>query len=529
MVIYSNSQEVLTSLINGAVVTFSITESESFPTGEIAHYSIDESIRTGGYSPLGNWMPYFVLIMSNDDLGIPSDGELFTLSVSIDSEQNHYAFTEHCCSPRANSISAPASMVTGKVYTFQASNALLAGGSYRTESSITWRPVIEGVYTTQVSESGYVNPQTKTDMATSNFNSVMFAVPNIDKLPAYEATGASNAVVNIRTYFMSSDFADGIIITDLTAAVPLSPREEVDEELKPVLTTSLVDIAGSPELSIVNGKFTHRQTTVACTPNAQFQFGDSLSYIHISDGTNRFSGSISFPAVGIAPGTEYVRPDTGEQDTATDESICGITISVVGNKWGLSSDEVTATYTVLYYYMPRFTEFSVHRASVSTAATDYQYNGTHYKKDDFGAYCLILYKVDYCDLQGYNDYSAMLQYGTHRQAITPELGTLECIVVPANTEQTLDVIITQYDIYYPYGVSAKLRLSTANVLIDFLAGGKGMAIGKTATVENALDISPTYRLLFYNATVGAYQGTSQRDLVAWMHDTEAKIAALEGG
>ena len=252
-----------------------------------------------------------------------------------------------------------------------------------------------------------------------------------------------------------------------------------------------------------------------------------MSYIHTADGTNRYATSISFTAVGVTPGTEYVRPDTGNTVIAGEDSVCAATLSVVGNKWGLRSADTSAIYTVLYYHMPRLDEFSVHRCSVSTVPTDYEYNNTYYKKDDFGLYCMILYRVNYSELDSENTPETELQYGTHIMVGSTENGVTHCVVVPANAEQTLDVIITLYDAYYLYGVSSQLRLSTANVLIDFLAGGKGMAIGKTATVQNALDISSNYKLLFYQALVGAYQESSQIDLIAWMHGVDARLTQLE--
>ena len=73
----------------------------------------------------------------------------------------------------------------------------------------------------------------------------------------------------------------------------------------------------------------------------------------------------------------------------------------------------------------------------------------------------------------------------------------------------------------------RVRLSTAGILMDILAGGKGVAIGKTATTENALDISSDWKLLFYQATVGDYNGASTEELVPWMHSIDARLTALE--
>ena len=92
----------------------------------------------------------------------------------------------------------------------------------------------------------------------------------------------------------------------------------------------------------------------------------------------------------------------------------------------------------------------------------------------------------------------------------------------------MDVALELTDNFYPYGILATMRLSTSGILLDYLAGGKGMAVGKTATEPMALDIAKDWKLLFYQADVGAYHDdTSSEDLVSWMHDVDTRLTALE--
>ena len=92
----------------------------------------------------------------------------------------------------------------------------------------------------------------------------------------------------------------------------------------------------------------------------------------------------------------------------------------------------------------------------------------------------------------------------------------------------MGVSLELIDKFYPYGIVAKITLSTAGILLDYLAGGKGMAVGKVATQQNALDIASDWKLLFYNADVGAYNSnTSSQDLVSWMHAVDSRLTALE--
>lgn len=526
--IYSDNVSNLSSFIEGSEIMFTISDIENESEDELGTYSIDIDVKSGAYSPSGIWMPHFVMLFSTDQFHIPHNGDEFLIHVYIIRNNTELlSFTEHCCGVYANTVTPPENMVTGRVYSFLPQRQFLAGESFQTKSSLTWHPTVIGTYTTTVVDTGYVDAGTSTDAATSNFSTLYFAVANPDHLYDSGSSIVNDASIVLQTRYLTDDFTGGILITDISLSVEVTARNEVDASLKPVLTASGISISGSPELGILNGKYVHKQCTLTFTPVATYQFGDSLSYIQTSDGKNRYSASVSYVASGVAPGTEYIRPDTGTTVVADEESVCGTTIRVVGNKWGLQSDYATAIYTVLYYHMPRLEEFSVHRCSVSTVPTDYEYNNTYYKKDDFGAYCMILYQVNYSDLDSENTPETELQYGTHIMVGSTINGVTHCVVVPANTEQTMDVIITLYDAFYLYGVSSQLRLSTANVLIDFLAGGKGMAIGKTATVQNALDISSNYKLLFYNALVGAYQGNNQIDLVPWMHGVDERLTHLE--
>ena len=54
-----------------------------------------------------------------------------------------------------------------------------------------------------------------------------------------------------------------------------------------------------------------------------------------------------------------------------------------------------------------------------------------------------------------------------------------------------------------------------------------MAIGKAATEPSALDIAADWKLLFDQATVGAYNGDNEQDRVLWMHDVDDRLTYLE--
>lgn len=497
--------------------------------GTVHTFTSGTTVLRGAYSPSGNWMQYFINISSEEQITIPGNGTVFGIDVTVTpSGGTALSFTESACGPISNTLTCPERMETGRVYTFTTERAIQVGTDYTTSAELSWYPKMNSYYTTQVHENGYVDPYTKASDATSAFNTLYFAVANPDSLSeAQAATLIADAQVTVTTRYNSADFKNGVLISEMLAYVPCSPRDSVDAELAPVLTSEGIAMSCSPASAEINGKYVHRQATLTCTPVAQFKYGDSLSYIHLND-TNRYASSISFQAIGVEPGESYTRADTGTTVTAGNESIQGVTVSVYGSKWRLQSNVVTKTYTVLWYQAPAISEFSLHRASITSTTTPYQYNNVYYKKDDFGAYCIIEYTVNFAPLDNTNTREVVLQYGTHRTSITvSSYSQSGFVVVSAPTTSTLDVIIALYDSFYPYGVAAKRTLSTGAILIDFLAGGKGMALGKVATEANTLDIADAWKLLFYQATVGGYNGAAAQDLIAWMHNIDTRLAHIE--
>lgn len=485
-------------------------------------YQIGNNILAGAYSPSGNRMDYYAALSSGVSMDFPTETE-FDIAVTVTpAEGEPLIFTESVRCPMTNSLTAPNSVTTGTAAEFTLTSAAPTGASYRNEASLVWMPQAAGYYTTQIYEEGYVDPYTKVSEASSDFLSVYFAVANPDELPTELA---SNARVGFSTYYLSDDFTDGCMITDLETSVMVTPGSTVDSTLAPEITS--VTITADPSEAVVDGKYVHKKATLTFTPVVRFKYGDSIAYLSTDELGNRYGASISAVAVGITPGEEYTRPDTEETETADDTSVRAVTLRATGRKWKLQSNGYMATYQVLYYLPPRITTMNVYRMAVSSIATPYRYNGTYYKKDDFGAYGMAEFQVSFSSLDGENQTSMTLQYGTHRISVTPDATGYGFVVFPANTAVSLNVNIVLYDNFMPYGVAATRRLSTASILIDYLSGGKGMAIGKAATEQSALDIASDWKLLFYQATVGSYNGDDEQDLIAWMRQVDDRLEYLE--
>ena len=517
--VYSDTKEILASILPLSV---------RIEVGNTTYaYTISSSISTGAYSPSGTRMPYYAILVSSENIEIENSGQTFTINVSLTPRNGTpVTFTETGHSPLSNSITCPDRVYTGAAYQYAMRNAVPGGAFYQSNASLVWSPSKDGLYTTQIYEEGYADAYTKLSDAMAGFSVFYFAVANRDNLPGSEAAAlTSDASVTFRTYYRSSDFTNGCLVTEIITSVPVAPRDEVDPSLAPVITD--VAVTASPAEAVINQKYVHRQATLTFTPVIQFKYGDTLAYLSSDKSGNRFASSVSCPAIGVTPGDEYVRPDTGATETAGNTSVDSITISAIGNKWRIASDGYLKCYDVLYYSAPRFNTFTIHRCSVSSTTTNYKYGNTYYAKDDFGAYVLIEYEVAFSDLDGTNDPSMLVQYGTHRVVGTWDSNGYGFVVGAAPTTSSMNIVCVLYDVLMPYGVAISSRLSTGAVLADFLAGGRGVAFGKPATEPNAMDISSDWKLLFYQATVGAYDGTARTDLVSWMHDVDTRLSKLE--
>ena len=518
--IYADSQDSFVGLLPATVDV-------QINNGDVHSYVTDTVLRTNLYSPSKNLMQYAVLVASQEEIELPAESGVFTIHVTITTaDEAVYSFDETGYRPVSNVLTPPVSMTTGMVYDFTLGQQAQVGSMFTNSALLRFSPQVDNVTVMNVLDYGYVNPYTKVSEATSTFTTIQFAVANSGYLVDYSGTLTDYATVVYKTKYMSADFTEGILITDLSVSVPLTVRDEVDDELMPVLTASDVTLTGTNVYNVGHDAFVNRQSILTVTPNAQYKYGDSLAYIRHND-KSTFAAAIVTQAIGVEPGTSYVRPDTGETETAGEETVGSVPIRVFGKKWGLSSDTVVKTYQVLWYVTPRVDNFSVHRAYRTTTATDYPQDGYYYEKDDFGQYCIMEYSVSFASLGGQNEKALALLYGSATRELDITSSTSGYYVFPAG-ESAMNVSLELTDNFYPYGITATVRLSTAGILIDYLAGGKGMAIGKRATERMALDIASDWKLLFYNADVGAYNSdTSSQDLISWMHGIDTRLTALE--
>jgi hypothetical protein len=143
----------------------------------------------------------------------------------------------------------------------------------------------------------------------------------------------------------------------------------------------------------------------------------------------------------------------------------------------------TTTVTVVAYSNPGIPSFSVQRCDSSGTA------------DDSGSYAKITYSYSVSSVNSKNSCSMKIEY--KRSTATSWAGTLtsgtaysaSTSVVPTtalSADYQWDIRITVTDYFTSTTYTA--ILSSAEVIMDFLASGKGIAVGKTAERENTLDV-----------------------------------------
>ena len=531
--IYGQTESAIAALLPAQV-------SVSIGSGEASTFTTGSKHTNGAYSPLGNWMDYYIKLTAPDEeesnITIPNNGNAFTINVTVTPNGGSaISFTERACGIYPVASSQPEEMTTGRAYEFTCSKTIPVDSSHRVTGSLSWFPHYADYPTTNAIEYLFVDPYTTVEETTASFNKFYCAVANADYLPSVEGARADSNI-SLKVYYNTPDFYTGVLITDIKLAVTTIPRDwdDVDQNMHPEIDSSKTVITATPSYTDINGIYVARyaRLTIQVFPKLKYRSRNEHYYLgklYVDDGMG--SGqACSFDAnntVSMPTYPTYIYDgETGEYHIQT----IG-TLNYNGLLYDRWAPHYGYTYTIgvqVYgYFIPSITTFSVHRCAVNSSGS-YIYDGTRYSKNDYGAYCLIEWGVKFTSLGDSNTRNMTIKYGTTTQTIT--LTAYEqsgYMVVPANTERTMDVTIRLWDKYTTGGVTSTTRLSTAGVLIDWLSGGKGMAVGKVAETRNMLDINPDWRLLFYQATVGNYNGTTDADLIAWMHDIDDRLTALE--
>ena len=282
--------------------------------------------------------------------------------------------------------------------------------------------------------------------------------------------------------------------TSTTWTVPLSLASQIPNTTSGILTVSCDTYSGSTKIGT-------KTDTVTCTVPASVV--PTISSIAVSEGVSGLNAKIG----------AFVQGQSKINVTITASGAYGSTISNYVSKFGSSSFNgasftisnvntsgsvtlsvtvkdsrgrtatATQTITVLPYSIPQINSFTGIRCDQ---------NGT---ADEDGQYVQLSYDYAISALNNNNDKTITIAYKLTSASSWTTLKTesnysADTTYVPStvfSVDNSYDFKITVAD--YFKTVSYEIEVTTAFTLVDYSAGGKGMAIGKVAETENLLEIA----------------------------------------
>ena len=182
-------------------------------------------------------------------------------------------------------------------------------------------------------------------------------------------------------------------------------------------------------------------------------------------------------------------------------------VHVTGGYYNLLVQKITIP--IVSYAVPSLPTASIHRCDSNGTAND---NGDH---------CRIDWAVAITSINNQNSKKLTIRHPEGTTEFDPldsytQSGSL---IVAASTESTYGIDFTVSDDLNT--ITKSLRLSTAQAVMDLLYGGGGIAFGKVASVQNAVEISDLWKLICYKLSLNGI------DMNAWVKQLESRVGALE--
>ena len=152
------------------------------------------------------------------------------------------------------------------------------------------------------------------------------------------------------------------------------------------------------------------------------------------------------------------------------------------NRWVIDDMQ---SIPIIPYHVPSFPNTSIHRCNEDGTA------------NDVGAYCRIDWSVSITPINDLNHKKLVIKHpqGTATYDQLDSYTQNGSLIVAANTEYSYNIVFEVSDDFNT--ITKTLRLSTAHVTMDWLYNGQGVAFGKVANKENAVEIAEDWKLLAY--------------------------------
>ena len=193
---------------------------------------------------------------------------------------------------------------------------------------------------------------------------------------------------------------------------------------------------------------------------------------------------------------------------------------------GRWSDEATVTISVVPYAAPRFNSYSTQRCTSAGASSS---NGTYAKST---------VEFSYWSCSGKNTITTAVAYKKSSESSYTNAGVsftsgTQFIFGGGNlsVDYSYDIRFTLTDAFGT--VTVVDSLSTASVLMDFKAGGTGLAVGKVSETDSCFEVSENWDVKVYGMLLAEYiQSLASGGIALGTCDTAAddgdKIATVPG-
>lgn len=157
-----------------------------------------------------------------------------------------------------------------------------------------------------------------------------------------------------------------------------------------------------------------------------------------------------------------------------------VVVSAVDSR-GLRSESKLRFSSLTAYSAPSVSAISFHRCREDRT------------KDDSGGYCLISATFTISPVENKNSKSAAIVSSVYSdsETLSSYTQTLEWFFA-ADIEHSYEITLSAIDTITR--MDATVKLSTAGVIMDFLAGGKGIGLGKVAEYSETVEVNPEWTL-----------------------------------
>lgn len=191
--------------------------------------------------------------------------------------------------------------------------------------------------------------------------------------------------------------------------------------------------------------------------------------------------TVSFTPAGSQAVQMSYNSGTGKWEGVTPVPVTanGSVVLTATDSRGLSGQGSKSFSSLTPYSAPGISAVSFHRCRED------------HTRDDTGGYCELTATFTISPVQNLNDKTAKIESSAYNNTQTMSAYTQTITYFFAvNSERSYDIVLKAIDAINTTPVT--VRLSTAGVIMDFLAGGKGIGLGKVAETQNCVEVNPEW-------------------------------------